>query len=342
MKNKTLLSIAIYSLLILLSLGTTYVNFLAHRSSLVQTFMTNDLNMADASDDVLALLESDFNSDLPNLSYTAIPIKALMSRYYTAKGDYSKALSLLDESIAENPYLKFSESEKAEVYDILGVKDSFKYYSKESFYGLPKNQRHWIQFSKASVIDNDTLALDEGFELIKDETNTFFRLAYLSTNFSIGRDSDHVKQIALESKNIFNQDEEIRLSADYIIYGKVNVDSAIVLSKNAEKFFGSGIYDRSSKNYILASELNPGDHTHFENAGVSLLREKKYSESLKYLQYVKDSLNPKTGKSEYLMASIYEIQGKLKEACDLLDQSAEFNFALAFQARVNACLGLKD
>lgn len=342
MKNKTFLSIAIYSLLFLLSLCTTYVNFLAHRSSLVQTMMTNDLNTSDSSDKVLALIESGFNSDLPNLSYTAIPIKALMSRYYTAKGDFSKALSLLDESKADNPYIKFTESEKAEIYDILAVKDSFKYYSKQAFYGLPKNQRHWIQFSKAMASDNDTLGLDEGFELIKDETSTFFRLAYLSTNFSIGRDSDKVIQVALESKNIFNQDEEMRLTADYIIYGKVNVDSAIVLSKKAQQFFSSGIYDRSSKNYILASELNPGDHTHFENAGVSLLREQKYSESLKYFQYVKDSLNPKNGKSEYLMASIYEIQGKLKEACDLLDQSAEFNFALAFQARVNACLGLKD
>jgi tetratricopeptide (TPR) repeat protein len=304
--------------------------------------MTNDLNTSESSDKVLALIESGFNPDLPNLSYTAIPIKALMSRYYTAKGDYSKALSLLDESKADNPYLKFTESEKAEIYDILAVKDSFKYYSKQAFYGLPKNQRHWIQFSKAMASDNDTLGLDEGFELIKDETNTFFRLAYLSTNFSIGRDSDKVIQVALESKNIFNQDEEMRLTADYIIYGKVNVDSAIVLSKKAQQFFSSGIYDSSSKNYILASELNPGDHTHFENAGVSLLREQKYSESLKYLQYVKDSLNPKNGKSEYLMASIYEIQGKLKEACDLLDQAAEFNFPLAFQARVNACLGLKD
>lgn len=342
MKNKTFLPIAIYSLLFLLSLCTTYVNFLAHRSSLVQTMMTNDLNTSESSDKVLALIESGFNPDLPNLSYTAIPIKALMSRYYTAKGDYSKALSLLDESKADNPYLKFTESEKAEIYDILAVKDSFKYYSKQAFYGLPKNQRHWIQFSKAMASDNDTLGLDEGFELIKDETNTFFRLAYLSTNFSIGRDSDKVIQVALESKNIFNQDEEMRLTADYIIYGKVNVDSAIVLSKKAQQFFSSGIYDSSSKNYILASELNPGDHTHFENAGVSLLREQKYSESLKYLQYVKDSLNPKNGKSEYLMASIYEIQGKLKEACDLLDQAAEFNFPLAFQARVNACLGLKD
>ena len=57
---------------------------------------------------------------------------------------------------------------------------------------------------------------------------------------------------------------------------------------------------------------------------------------------MKDSINPKNGKSEYLMASIYEIQGKLKEACALLDQSVEFNFPLAFQARVKACLGLKD
>lgn len=342
MKNNIRLPLFLYFVLFVLSMGTIYTHFLAHRSAIVQTIMTFDLNKAEASEKVLAYFNENFNSELPNLSYTAIPIKALMSRYYRYQGDFNKALSLLDDSTADNPYIKFTESEKAEVYDILGVLDSFKYYSKDAFYGLPKNQRHWLQFSKSMSIDSDTISLDQGFELLKNESDTFFRLAYLATNFSLNRVTEPVLKVAKESKEIFPNNEEVRLAADYIIYGKENVDSAITLSKSAESYFRSGIYDLSSKNYILASTLNPGDYSHFENAGVSLLRENKLSESLKYLKIVKDSLNPKNGKAEYLMASIYEIQGKLKEACELLNQSVEFNFPLAFQARVKACSELKE
>ena len=109
MKNNIRLSLFLYFVLFVLSMGTIYTHFLAHRSAILQTIMTLDLNKAEASENVLAYFDENFNSELPNLSYTAIPINALMSRYYRYQGDFNKALSLLDDSTAHNPYIKFTD-----------------------------------------------------------------------------------------------------------------------------------------------------------------------------------------------------------------------------------------
>lgn len=340
MKNKSF-HFFVYILFFTLLIPSIYVNYLAHRSSIVQSIMTTDLNNNERSQEVLNYLPN-FNTELPNLSFTAIPIKGLVSRYYRFQGDFETALSLLDESIDLNPYIMFNESEKAEVYDMLQVKDSFKYFAKKAFYGLPKNQRHWIQFSKAMKIDDDSLTLDQGFEIIKDSEDPFFTTAYLSSNIAMDRNSPHVINIAKNARNKFKNSEEVKLVSDYIIYGKKNVDSALGLAKEAENLFKTGVYDAASRAYISASLLNPGDYTHFENAGLSLIRIDKHSEAIPFFERVIDSLNPKNGKAEYLLASIYEVLGDLTKACALLDISTSYNFPLAYDARIKACTGSKD
>ena len=333
--------ILIYILFCILLIPSIYVNFLSHRSSIVQSIMTNDLNNNTRSEEVLKYLPN-FNTSLPDLSFTAIPIKALVSRYYRFQGDFNTALSLLDESMDLNPYIMFSESEKAEVYNLLEVKDSFVYYAKKAFYGLPKNQRHWIQFAQAMNIDKDTILLDEGYETLKDSDDPFYISAYLSTNLTLNRNSPYVLNIAKKAKKKFSNNEEVKLIVDYITYGKKNVDSALDLAKEAQSLFQTGIYDKSSQKYITALNLNPGDYTHFENAGLSLVRENKHADAIPYFTHVIDSLNPMNGKSEYLLASIYELQGDISMACELLDSSVSYNFPLAFDARVKTCVNSND
>lgn len=340
MKNNNIFLI-VYSIFFVLLVLSIYVNFLTYRSSIVQTIMTNDLNNNEQSPELLNYLPN-FNMELPNLSFTAIPIKGLVSRYYRFQGDFDTALSLLDESKGLNPYIMFNESEKATVYEVLQVKDSFVYYAKKAFYGLPRNQRHWIQFSQAMNMTKDTISLDEAYEMIDDSNDPFFVSAYLSTNLTLNRNSPKIKRIAIEAVNKFKNNEDIKMIADYIKYGQKNVDSALVIARDAEKLFLSGVYDSASKSYIAASILNPGDYTHFENAGLSLIRQNKYKEAIPFFERVIDSLNPMNGKAEYLLASVYEYLGDLKKACELLDVSASYNFNLAFDARIKACLNSEN
>jgi len=299
--------------------------------------MTNDLNNSTRSESVLGYFPN-LNSDLPNLTFTTIPIKAMISRYYRFQQDYTTALKYLDESMNDNPFIKFNESEKAEIYDILKVTDSFKFYAKEAFFGLPKNQRHFLQYSKALRIDYDSIGLDNAFDIVRNEKDPIFRMVYISANITMDRRSPKTKKIALESRKMFANDKETVLVADYLIHGKKNVDSAIGIAKQGEQYFKSGIYDLASKNYILSAKLNPGDYTHFENAGLSLLRQNRMDESKYYFQYVIDSLNPRNGKSEYLLAGIYEMQGEIKKACKLLEESSSYNFEPAFRDRSKLCL----
>lgn len=340
--KKNNLHIFAYLIFVILLLPSIYVNYLTHRSSIIQSIMTTDLNSNNRSTEVLNYLPN-YNTDLPNLSFTAIPIKALVSRYFRFQQDFDTALSLLDESKGLNPYIMFTESEKAEVYDQLQVKDSFTYYAKKAFYGLPKNQRHWIQFAKAMNINKDTTLLDQAFfSKLSNSNDPFFTEVYLSTNFSLDRNSAIVSKVALDAKKKFYNDEEVRLLADYVLYTKKNVDSALNLAKEAKILFESGVYDSASNLYISASNLNPGDYTHFENAGLSLIRQSKYLEAIPYFNHVIDSLNPENGKAEYLLASAYEYTGNIKKACELLEISTSYNFKLAFDARIKACLKLQE
>jgi len=339
MKQNKITSIFLI-LIIAFSFFTIYVNFSSHRSSIVQTIMTEDLNNKDYTQDAFSYFNS-LNSDLPNLSFTAIPIKGLMSRYYRFKGDYTKALELLDQSMMDNPYIKFNESEKAEIYSILKVRDSFVYYAKAAFDGLPKNQRHWTQYNKALMADYDTLGLDNAFEKVKNSSNSFFRLVYLTSNITINRRSEKVKDIARESIDLFPDAEEVKLVADYLIYGKENVELAIKLAKEAESFFQTGVYDLSSKNYLEAANLNPGDISHKENAAFSLFREKKYQQSeTLFLEVIESGLTD-NGKAEYLLASLYEETNKMDLACDFINKSRVKNFPLAFEVSARVCSKLE-
>ena len=215
--KKNNLHIFAYLIFVILLLPSIYVNYLTHRSSIIQSIMTTDLNSNNRSTDVLNYLPN-YNTDLPNLSFTAIPIKALVSRYFRFQQDFDTALSLLDESKGLNPYIMFTESEKAEVYDQLQVKDSFTYYAKKAFYGLPKNQRHWIQFAKAMNINKDTTLLDQAyFSMLSNSNDPFFTEVYLSTNFSLDRNSAIVSKVALDAKKKFYNDEEVKLIADYVL-----------------------------------------------------------------------------------------------------------------------------
>ena len=54
--------------------------------------------------------------DIPNITVTTIPMKSIKARYYFNANKYDKALELLDEGIAANPYLFFTENLKAQIY----------------------------------------------------------------------------------------------------------------------------------------------------------------------------------------------------------------------------------
>lgn len=335
MKNKNL-SVFVYLFFLFFVIAGVYVNFMNYRSNQVQVILFNSLNKNEYNIDFIERFQN-FNPNFPNLSQTALPIKAMMARFYLFKGDYSYALQLLNESLKVNPYIMFNESEKALVYDNLQIKDSFIHYSKKAFYKIPQNERHFIQYAKALIINSDSIELDNSYNKVKNSDISFLHLSYLATNFAINRDFNQISNNVQYILDKFTDNEEIRLTANYIKYGKENVDKAFEISRQANEMFLKGGHEGAGLRYIEASKLNPSDYTHFENAGVSLYFQEKYDEAIPYFKKVIDSLNPKIGKSEYLLGSSYELLGDFVNACKYYKLSSELNFRLAFDAQAKLC-----
>ena len=70
---------------------------------------------------------------------------------------------------------------------------------------------------------------------------------------------------------------------------------------------------------------------------MALFKDKKYNESIEYFQKVINNFNPKTGKSQYGLASTYFKLGEKQKACDLYLASMKFDFKPAFIDHSKKC-----
>lgn len=141
----------IYSYIILLLLiFSTYGFIRIFNSYNQQLALLADLN-SDSWDRPMGFIE-DIEVDFPNLSATAIPLKAIQAQYYIYNDSVIKGMTLVDEAIAEktNPFIMLPEALKAKYFNTLGQKDSAYYYSRKAFSGLPRNPFH-IEIGRAHV-----------------------------------------------------------------------------------------------------------------------------------------------------------------------------------------------
>ena len=93
-----------------------------------QRFILTDLNQSSWSERSEEFVEN-IEVDFPNLSLTALNLKAAKAQYYLYKNDFKKGLALLDESIKENsnPYIMFNEATYAKIYNAVCTPDFFAY-----------------------------------------------------------------------------------------------------------------------------------------------------------------------------------------------------------------------
>ena len=117
MKNRVkLLSIVLVVISIISTIIShrTYLSFVQARTFTLH-FNTREFNKADQN-----FIEN-LIVDLPNLSATCIPIKAMKASYLTSKEnpseqDVKKAKKLLKQAINDNPYIKIPETELSKIY----------------------------------------------------------------------------------------------------------------------------------------------------------------------------------------------------------------------------------
>ena len=335
MKEKKIFNIA----LIVFLLPTLYINFLVFSSYKIQKFLLTEFNSGNFQESTTAYFDN-FNTDFPNIGVTTIPIDHFLSKYYFLAEDYEKALKLIESGNKANPYLKSGSLLKAEIFDHLGVIDSFNFYSKDAFNKMPRTPRHFVLYSKSMVGQKKPLELISAYKRIQNEKTPDYHYVFITSLGELVKEKDSLKEFIKSIKYKFSNDQLVKLTADYFLYGQKNIEESIINSNRAKELYAASNFTESLSYFQKASKLNPGDYTNFENTAMLMIELQQPQKSINILKNVVDSMiRPKKdyGKSEYLLGYAYLKLNKKDSACYFLSKSTKYNFKGAFKLKAKNC-----
>ena len=116
-------------------------------------------------------LRNRISSGYPSVSGTAIHFKTILGAHWIINDSIDKGLKLLKESENDNPYLGFNDLLYANLFEEVGMLDSFNYYARRAVNKLPNAPQHYVLLSKIYVMENKIDSLDFVFNKIKNRVD---------------------------------------------------------------------------------------------------------------------------------------------------------------------------
>ena len=260
--------------LILIVLSTTIhiisYNSLTKQGKLLFEFNNNKFEM---SLDELDQISDEF----PNLTETALPIKAMKARYYYLNNLKDKAHSYASEAAKDNPFIYFPENLKAQFFFQEGKIDSAYIYSKIAFDNIPRNKPHFDLYIKTLVNRKDISGIENAFNKAKevfgdDSVIWQLYLQALAGTRNIG--DPHAMQQAANAFNLFPDNQSIFTLYKILTYGQARMIQAEKLGREAVEFYKNKSFDQAFIKFKQANDLDPLDPVFPLNAGFSFLNQK--------------------------------------------------------------------
>ena len=333
MKSKTKL---FFILFLSLSVFCIYSSYTVFNSYVLQYKLVEEYNKQTFNSNTAQQV---FREDLsyPNISVTTIPLMAIKANYLIIEERFDEALQVLNAPIKDNPHLFFKESLKAKIFRTLQIKDSAEFYSNKAYYGLPRNPVHFENIAIIHGANSDINSLVSAFNYVEHTNPQIFQM-FFATLLNIDKPyPKSVIEIATKSLSQFPAEEGVITLAKYILYGRINVDQSVIISKEAQEEFNKKNFEESLKLYLKCIELNPGDSSFFENVGLIYYELKDFDNAIKYLLLSLDMPRTVKGKTEYLLGLSYAENQNFELACKYLTNSRKVNFKLAFNAFNKFC-----
>lgn len=319
MKNRllTFLIIAILSLLILSS-------YKVFESTNYQTTLLYDFNNGEYTLPY-EIYSKKLDDNYPNLSVTTLPIKVLKARYFIQNDSLEYAKELLFDAINVNPYLKSSEALLADIYFNEKKYDSSLFFSKNAFYQLPNVNSHRNIYFKNLKLLNDTLELDNAFNMIKEYNKLDNWYEYIIVRNEMGSKNDpKLLRLVQEFKRKFPNENHSKINnlEKLIKVGAYEYSTSYKISQSALIEFQNKNYLEAVKLYESAILLNNADYIFYENAGIAYALLENYEDAFKKYDEVIYRFETNNGKSEYLKG-ILSMQLNIKDqGCKYLRQAA--------------------
>ena len=333
-----------YSIVFVFMGTSTYVLHKNFESYKQQKNIFVHLNKSDFSQKTSEFYNS-IETELPNLSITAIPLKALKAKYVIAneKDSMNKAKRMLKESSKDNPYLMFSEANLSQIYYAERKYDSAYYYGRKSFNGLPKNAVHFAMMGKLHANKNQIDSIIFLYEKINKPPSLGIDRVFLAsmTNFYNELDDSlkgKARDYVINIKKSFPINKELQFLSDPLIIGKEEFEKALILEYEGELLLSNKKYSEGILKYLEALDLRKDNFPYIQTIGLAYYNLGEYDRSIEYLSMLEDNGVPLDPISQYVKGISYLKVEKQKTGCGYLLKASKLDQKNAKIAYEKYCL----
>ena len=322
-KNSFFFGLLIFSVLLVFSNYKVFQVYIG-QDEVFRIISTSDYEMEDSFRDRIS-------SGYPSLSSTVIPFKSILGAYWIINDSIDKGLNLLKEGQKDNPYLGYSDMLYAGLFEQVGIKDSFTYYARQAVSKLPNAPQHYVLLAKVLINEGKYDSLQTVFDQIKDKVNDRqVWKVYLAgaLNHKDKMDSLKLVENAKLAKSKFSFDD-IRLSADYIIYGQDVIKEFVDLKEIAiDTFADDPEYGIKIMNEIIS--IVNDNVFHYETLIEMYFKEGKYEKVIELHDKLieNDLTNVSTIIIEFISIS-YVNNNNLQFGCSLSQQLNSAGYKLS-------------
>ncbi len=295
--------------------AVVYINKQVYQSLKIQKIMLAEISDANPSMDI-ELVRTAFPK-IPNLSPFAIPIKSMMARYEFRDQHFDKALSLLQESDHENPYISYNDHIRTAIYSAKSNLDSVSFYANRAFYRRPRSSAYFKNAIIAATYKQDTLELKKIFKLY-----TRFRpeglgySEYLVAMHKVkGKADKPMLDLLAYATKTFPQDSVLFMNTKNLL---MNNYSQVDFGSKGAIAYQKGDYEAAANYFLQASKAEPENYTFVEDTGLSYYASKKYQKCIAYFDQAIQFQGNKSGKSHFFKAMALVQLGKNELACEAL------------------------
>ena len=261
----------------------------------------------------------EISHDFPNLTETAMPIKAMKARYYYLQGNKEEAYQMIEEGIKDNPQIYFGENLKAQYLLQENQIDSAYVYAKRAFEGLPNNMPHYDIYMRTLVLKKDYQGIDAAFNRVQPiagDTKTVWLIYIrsLAQTRSLG-DSFAMDQAA-KAYALFPEDETIFLLYRILTYGQPRILEAEKIFKTANEAYTARDFTQAAELFKQAFDLDPLQPSYCLNIGLAFYEGKQFDKAIEYfdLTIALEKAPIVERALRYKGLSLYQA-GRVPEAC---------------------------
>jgi O-antigen ligase len=314
---KKITSKLIFGLCLLLLIPGIVIHILSFQSLKQQGVLLYEFNSGKFNLSLSQLEE--IEDDFPNLTETAMPIKAMKARYFYLNNLKEKAHLYAQLGSKDNPQIYFGENLRAQFFLQEKKIDSAYHYSKLAFYNLPNNMPHYNVYVNAMTARADREGINDAFEHVRSLAGdtAIIWVIYLRALAQVSSLGDpFVMDKASKAFKLYPLDKDIFNLYRILTYGQQRVVQAEQLYKTGTESYNTSNFEIASGQFKQAFDLDPLEHTYALNSGLALYQNNLFEESIRYFDITqsshKDVLKEKA--LRYKGLALYKI-GKAPEAC---------------------------